>query len=126
MPGSDVTASLHVEHNKRVFSFYLFITQVIMPKLSYCFYVQKFMCRTGNTSTGFEGTTTYSIIRSTFKCEMTVRKLHYPYVNTASPSNQNICPSNIHIHARLTNQAAQNAYYDFNKRAPTTALSRAR
>jgi len=40
MPRSEVMASLHnVEHNKRVFSFYLFITQVIMPRLSYCFYV---------------------------------------------------------------------------------------
>ena len=40
MPGTDVMASLHNdEHNKRVFPFYLFITQVIMLKLSYCFYV---------------------------------------------------------------------------------------
>ena len=52
MPRSDVMASLHnVEHNKRVFSLYLFITQVIMPRLSYRFYVAH-----GNTSVDFGGT----------------------------------------------------------------------
>ena len=60
-----------------------------MPKLSHGFYAQQVMCSAGNTSTGFEGTITYSIIRLCFKCEITVRKLHHPYVNTASTSNQN-------------------------------------
>ena len=36
------------------------------------------LCATGNTSTGFEGTITYSIIRLCYKCEMTVRKLQHP------------------------------------------------
>ena len=86
MPRGDVMTSLHnVEHiNKRVF-FLLSVrntghyAQVIIPLL----------CATGNTSTAFEGTITYSIIRLCFKCEMTVRKLHHPHLNTASTSNQN-------------------------------------
>ena len=57
---------------------------------------------------------------------MTVRKL---YIILMSTQNQLqiriICPPNMHIHARLTNQAAQNAY-DFNKRKQTTGLCRAR
>ena len=47
------------------------------------------LCATGDTSTRFEGTITYSITRLCYKCEMTVRKLHHPYVNTESTSNQN-------------------------------------
>ena len=58
------------------------------------------LCATGNTSTGFEGTQHQLEIKM-------------------------ICPRNMHIHARLANQAAQNAYYESNKRAPTTALCRA-
>ena len=40
MTRSDVMASINnVDHNNRVFSFHLFITQVIMPKLSHSLYV---------------------------------------------------------------------------------------
>lgn len=43
---------------------------------------------------------------------MTVRKLHHHSI-TYKPSN-----------VTFRNQVAQNAYYDINKRAPTTALLR--
>ena len=77
MPHSDVKGSLHnVEHSKRVFSFYLFITQVIMPKLSYCVYVQQ-LFYVQHSTTGFEGEVWNDCKKATSLCHSINFKPNY-------------------------------------------------